>query len=139
MQAEGINPETDLAEIVDAGGHDGVVIAVYNGDCDAGSTFVDARSNVAEQFPDVMDVITVIAESPPIPNDTISFHPDLDSATVDALVAVFVDLASTEDGVAILNSVYSWDGVEIVDDSFYDGFRQTLEAAGMNIEDLIGE
>jgi len=139
MQAEGINPETDLAEIVDAGGHDGVVIAVYNGDCDAGSTFVDARSNVAEQFPDVMDVITVIAESPPIPNDTISFHPDLDSATVDALVAVFVDLASTEDGVAILNSVYSWDGVEVVDDSFYDGFRQTLEAAGMNIEDLIGE
>ena len=36
MQANGLNPETDLAEIVDAGGHDSVVTAVVNGDCDAG-------------------------------------------------------------------------------------------------------
>jgi phosphonate transport system substrate-binding protein len=139
MQAEGIDPATDLAEVVDANGHDGVVIAVYNGDCDAGSTFVDARSNVEEQFPDVMDVVVVIAESAPIPNDNISFHPDVDQATVDAIVAVFLDLASTDDGLAVLNSVYSWDGMEVVDDTFYDGFRQQLEAAGMTIEDLIGE
>ena len=136
MQAEGIDPETDLAEIIDAGGHDAVIISVYNGDCEVGSTFVDARTNVEEEFPDVMDVVTVIQESAPIPNDTISFLPDLDPEVKDALVAVFLDLASTEEGLAILDSVYSWSGMEETDDSFYDGFRQQLEAAGIDFEEL---
>jgi len=139
MQANGINPETDLAEIVDAGGHDGVVLAVYEGQCDAGSTFVDARSNVEETYADVMDVVVVVEESAPIPNDNISFHPDVDPAVREAIVNAFLKLTETEEGLAILNSVYSWSGMEVVGDDFYDGFRQQLEAAGMTIEDLIGE
>ncbi|MFV2044125.1 MAG: phosphate/phosphite/phosphonate ABC transporter substrate-binding protein, partial [Anaerolineales bacterium] len=138
MQAEGIDPEKDLAEIVDAGGHDGVIIAVYNGDCDAGSTFVDARSIVAGEFPDVNEVVVVIATSPPIPNDNISFAASVPASVRDAIVKVLLDMASSEEGLAILDSVYSWSGMELVEDSFYDGFRQTLEAAGVNIEDLSG-
>ena len=137
MQAEGINPETDLAEIVDAGGHDAVVIAVYNGDCDAGSTFVDARTNVAEDYPDVNEVVVVLQESAPIPNDTISIHPDVPAEDFDALVQTFLSLAETDEGLEILASVYSWSGMEVVEDSFYDGFRQTLEAAGIDIESII--
>ncbi|MEX1071630.1 MAG: phosphate/phosphite/phosphonate ABC transporter substrate-binding protein [Anaerolineales bacterium] len=135
MRAEGLDPEVDLLEIVDAGGHDGVVIAVYNGDCDAGSTFVDARTNVEEEFPDVMEVVTVIAESAPIPNDTISFHPDMDPAVTEALIAALLSLNDTEEGLADLNAVYSWSGLEATDDTFYDGFRQQLEAAGMCVGD----
>jgi phosphonate transport system substrate-binding protein len=131
IRAEGLDPETDLTEIVDAGGHDGVVIAVYNGDCDAGSTFVDARTNVEEEFPDVMDAVVVIAESAPIPNDTISFHPEMDATVREALVAALLALNDTEEGLADLNAVYSWSGLEATDDTFYDGFRQQLEAAGM--------
>lgn len=132
MQAEGLNPEEDLAEIVDAGGHDGVVIAVYEGNCDAGSTFVDARSNVEETYPDVRDVVVVIQESAPIPNDTVSFHPDLDQEMVDAIVAALQGVDSET-----LNALYSWESLDKVDDTFYDGFRQTLEAAGMSVEDLL--
>lgn len=137
MRAEGLDPEVDLAEIVDAGGHDAVVIAVYNGDCDAGSTFVDARGNVEEDFPDVMDVVTVIQESAPIPNDNISFAPAVDAETRQTLVDFFIGLASTDEGLELLNTVYSWSGMEVVDDSFYDGFRQTLEAAGVDFEELV--
>lgn len=136
MRAEGIDPEVDLAEIVDAGGHDAVVIAVYNGDCDAGSTFVDARGNIEEDFPDVMDVITVLSESAPIPNDNISFGPSVDEETRATLVDFFLGLASTDAGLELLNTVYSWSGMEVVGDDFYDGFRQTLEAAGVSFEDL---
>jgi phosphonate transport system substrate-binding protein len=135
MRAEGIDPEADLLEIVDAGGHDGVVIAVINGDCDAGSTFVDARTNVEEEFPDVMEQVTVIAESAPIPNDTISFHPDMDPAVTEALIAALLSLNDTEEGLADLAAVYSWSGLEATDDTFYDGFRQQLEAAGMCVGD----
>jgi phosphonate transport system substrate-binding protein len=83
-----------------------------------------------------MDVVTVIGESAPIPNDTISFLPDLDPEVRAALIAVFLELASTEEGLAILDSVYSWSGMEETDDSFYDGFRQQLEAAGIDFESL---
>jgi basic membrane protein A len=136
MQAEGIDPETDLGEIIDAGGHDAVVISVYNGDCEAGATFLDARTNVEADFPDVMEQIVVIAESVPIPNDTISFQTAVPAEIREQVVGVFLDLAATEEGLATLNTVYSWSGMQEVDDSFYDGFRQQLEAAGINIEEL---
>lgn len=137
LRAEGLDPETDLAEIVDAGGHDGVVLAVLDGTCDAGSTFVDARSNVEEDFPTVMDDVIVIAESAPIPNDTVSFHPDLDEEMVTAIVNALLALDDTEEGQALLNTLYSWESLDSVDDSFYDGFRQQLDAAGMGIEELL--
>ncbi len=137
MRAEGLDPEADLTEIVDAGGHDGVVIAVYNGDCDAGSTFVDARTNVEEDFPDVMDKVIVVAESAPIPNDTISFASDLPDDVREQIITALLSLTETEEGLAVLNTVYSWSGLERVEDSFYDGFRQQLDAAGMSIEDLL--
>jgi phosphonate transport system substrate-binding protein len=97
---------------------------------------VDARDNVAEEFPDVYDVVVVLSQSPAIPNDTISFLPDLDPAVRATLISQFLKIASTEEGLAILDSVYSWSGMEEVEDSFYDGFRQQLEAAGIEFEDL---
>lgn len=136
MRAAGLDPEADLAEIVDAGGHDSVVIAVYNGDCDAGSTFVDARGNVEEDFADVREVVSVLQESAPIPNDNISFGPDVDDETRQTLVDFFIGLTGTDAGLELLNTVYSWSGMEVVGDDFYDGFRQTLEAAGVSFEDL---
>ena len=136
MQAEGLDPEADLAEIIDAGGHDAVVISVLNGDCEAGASFVDARTNVEEDFPDVMERVVVIAESAPIPNDTISFHPNVSSDIRDQIVDVFLSLTETEEGLEILNTVYSWSGMQLTGDDFYDGFRQQLEAAGIDIEAL---
>jgi phosphonate transport system substrate-binding protein len=136
LRAVGLDPEADLAQIVDAGGHDGVVTAVYNGDCDAGSTFVDARSNIADEYPDVNEVVIVIAESPPIPNDTISFIPSMPEDVRANIVAAFLELAGDDASRELLNSVYRWDGLQEVDDTFYDAFRQQLDAAGLDITDL---
>ncbi|MCG8528745.1 MAG: phosphate/phosphite/phosphonate ABC transporter substrate-binding protein, partial [Opitutales bacterium] len=77
MRAAGINPDTDLSQIVDAGGHTSVVTAVYNGDVDAGATFVDARGSVEEDFSDVNERVVVIQVSAPIPNDGVQFHPSV--------------------------------------------------------------
>lgn len=134
LKAEGINPETDLT-IVDAGGHDGVIISVYNGDCDAGSSFTDARTNVAEAYPDVNEVVTIVTESAPIPNDTISFDVEMPADMMQAIVDALLALNDTEEGLAQLNALYSWSGLATTEDSFYDGFRQQLEAAGMCISD----
>jgi phosphonate transport system substrate-binding protein len=136
MLGAGIDPEADLAEIVDAGGHDGVVIAVYNGDCDAGSSFVDARTIVSDDFPDVNEKVIVVQETAPIPNDSIAFTPDFPADTRAEIVAALMTLNDTDEGVELLNGLFSWAGLIEIEDTFYDGFRQQLEAAGLTAEDI---
>ncbi len=136
MYEAGIDPEADLAEIVDAGGHDGVVVAVYNGDCDAGSTFEDARGLVEDDFPDVLEKVVVVQTTAPIPNDSVAFRPDFPAEMRDQIVAALLMLNETDEGVELLNGLFSWAGLVEIDDTFYDGFRQQLEAAGQTIDDL---
>jgi phosphonate transport system substrate-binding protein len=139
MRAAGVDPDTDLTEIVDAGGHPDVVRAVYNGDCDAGATFVDARTNVQEELADVMEVVVVFAESDAIPNDTVSFIPDFPEEMRTQIVEALLAMTENPDQLQMLNDLYRWEGLVEVDDTFYDGFRQLLEASGVNVEDFVGE
>ena len=136
IQAAGVDVNTGLAQIVDAGSHDASVTGVYNGDCDAGASFVDARSNIEEDFPDVMDVVQVIYVTADIPNDGVQFVPSMDAAIRDQLVNGLLAIAATEEGVAALDTAYEWTALEARDDSFYDPFRQILDAAGVSPEDL---
>ncbi|MFW5743227.1 MAG: phosphate/phosphite/phosphonate ABC transporter substrate-binding protein [Spirochaetota bacterium] len=137
MRAAGIVPEEDLDQIVDAGGHTGVASAVYNGDVDAGATFVDARGNIEEDNPDVMDVVKVVAVTEDIPNDGVQFHPSVPEETRSQIVDALLDIASTEDGAEALALAYEWTGLVERDDGFYDPFRQVLQASGMSVEDLM--
>jgi phosphonate transport system substrate-binding protein len=134
--AAGVDPDTDLAQQVEAGSHDNVVLSVYRGDCDAGATFVDARGNVADEFPDVNDKVVVVAESAEIPNDGLQFVADFPADLRRQIVAAFVELMQTEEGKAAMQKAYQWSEVIEKDDSFYDGFRATLNASGVDIAEL---
>jgi len=136
MRAEGIDPETDLTEIVDAGSHDAAVAGVYNGDCDAGASFVDARTTIEEDNPDVMDVVQIIHVTADIPNDGVQFIPSFPEETREEIVQALLDIAETEEGVEALDTAYEWTALERHDDSFYDPFRQILDAAGVSPEEL---
>jgi phosphonate transport system substrate-binding protein len=136
MRSQGINPEEDLDEIVDAGGHSSVVAAVYNGDVDAGATYVDARGTIEDENPDVMEEVRVIAISEDIPNDGVQFHPSVPQEMRDQIVDALLEIADTEEGQEALNRAYSWTGLVERDDTFYDPFRQVLQASGLDIEDL---
>ena len=136
MRAAGINPETDLDEIVDAGSHDSVVAAVYNGDIDAGATYVDARSRIEDDHPDVMEKVVVIEVTTDIPNDGVQFSPIVPDDMRKKIVAALLEIAQTEEGKDALKTAYQWSGLEEYDDTFYDPFRQVLQASGMSIADL---
>ena len=136
MRAAGINPDTDLAEIVDAGSHDAVVAAVYNGDVDAGATYVDARSRIEEEHPDVMEKVVVVELTEDIPNDGVQFSPTVPQDLQDRIVDALLRIAQTEEGKKALKTAYQWSGLERHDDSFYDPFRQVLQAAGLSIGQL---
>jgi phosphonate transport system substrate-binding protein len=136
LRAAGIVPESDLAEIVDAGSHDAVVAAVYDGNCDAGATYVDARSAIEEDHPDVMDVLIVLEVTTDIPNDGVQFIPDFPADMRDKIVDGLLAIAETEAGQEALDTAYAWTALEKHDDSFYDPFRQVLQASGLSIEEL---
>jgi phosphonate transport system substrate-binding protein len=139
IKGAGVDPDTGLADVIDADGHDGVAAGVYNGECDAGATYVDARTTIEEDYPDVMDKTRVIAVEPDIPNDGVQFVPEMDQELRDQIVAGLLAIAATEEGVEALDIAYSWQELTEADDTAYDPFRQILQAAGVSAEDLVGD
>ncbi len=137
MRSVGINPDTDLSQVVDAGGHTSVVTAVYNGDVDAGATWVDARGAVEDDFSDVNERVVVIQVSAPIPNDGVQFHPSIPEEIREPIVEALLEIAATEEGAEALEMAYSWQGLERHGDDFYDPFRQVIQAAGVDAAALM--
>ncbi len=135
MRAAGVDPDKDV-EVIFAGSHDAAVLGVYNGDCDAGASYVDARTSVEDEFPDVMDKVLQVEISVEIPNDGVQFAKDFPEEIKGQLVAALLKIIGTEEGNAAMDAAYEWDGLEEHDNTFYDAFRQLLDAAGITAEDL---
>lgn len=136
MRAAGIVPERDL-KIVDAGSHDAVVAAVYNGDVQAGACYVDARTRIEKDKPDVMEKVVVLEVSAPIPNDGVQFSPSVPKDMRDKIVKALLELVKTDDGKKAIQVAYQWTALTEKDDTFYDPFRQVLQAAGVKAEELL--
>ena len=139
LRGAGVDPDTGLAQVVDAGSHDAVAAGVYDGTCDAGATYVDARTRIEEDYPDVMEQTVVIAIEPDIPNDGVQFQSSIPQELRDKIVAGLLTIAATEEGAEALNTAYQWEELIEADNSFYDPFRQILQAAGIKAEDLVGD
>ena len=139
LRGAGVDPDTGLAQVVDAGSHDAVAAGVYDGTCDAGATYVDARTRIEEDYPDVMEQTVVIAIEPDIPNDGVQFQSSIPQELRDKIVAGLLAIAATEEGAEALNTAYQWEELIEADNSFYDPFRQILQAAGIKAEDLVGD
>jgi phosphate/phosphite/phosphonate ABC transporter binding protein len=137
MRAEGIDPDTDLAELVNAGSHDAVAAAVYSGDCDAGATYVDARTRIEEDYPDVMEQVIVFHVTIDIPNDGVQYVTGFPRALRDRINAALLKIVETDEGKEALETAYQWSALIERDDTFYDPFRQVLSASGLDIEDLL--
>jgi len=136
LKANGIDPDKDFAKTIEAGSHNNVVTQVYNGDCDAGATYVDARSSVEKDIPDVKEKVIAIATTADIPNDNVSFVKNFPADKRKQIVDALLEISNSEDGKKLLNDIYSIEGLKPADDSFYDAFRAELSKAGINIEDL---
>jgi len=122
-------------------GHPTVVRAVYAGGiCDFGATFVDARTNSAVQtdLPDVNDKVIVVYQTENIiPNDTVGFAYDVPAELRDTLTAALDKVSNTEEGAAAMKKLYSIDGLQAADDTFFDEFRVLLAASGIDVASLV--
>jgi phosphonate transport system substrate-binding protein len=120
-------------------GHPTVITSVYlspNGEiCDFGATYVDARTAVTKNFPDVNDKVQIIYISDPIiPNDNVSFASNVPAEVRQKITDALIEISSTEEGRTLLkNGGYDIGGLTKVDDTFYDEFRAYLDAAGYDV------
>jgi phosphonate transport system substrate-binding protein len=136
LQANGIDPDADFSQTIEAGSHNNVVTQVYNGDCDAGATYADARGSIEEDVPDVTEKVVVLAETTDIPNDSVAFIKDLPADVREGLENALLEISQSEEGQTALENLYSIEALEAADDSFYDLFRADLSKAGIDIEEL---
>lgn len=137
LAAEGVKVRT--AAFVQ--GHPTVVRAVYAGGiCDFGATFVDARTNTAIQtdLPDVNEKVIVVYQTENIiPNDTVGYAYDVPAELRDTLNAAMDKIAKTEEGAAAMRKLYSIDGLQATEDTFFDEFRVLLAASGIDVASLV--
>jgi phosphonate transport system substrate-binding protein len=136
LAANGIDPDADFSQTIEAGSHNNSITAVYNGDCDVGVSYADARSSIEDDFPDVKEVVAVLATTTDIPNDSVSFAKDFPADMREQIVNALLEISASDEGKEALNNLYSIDALVAADDSFYDGFRADLSKAGMDIEEL---
>lgn len=128
LKGAGVDPATGLAEILNTGSHDANVAGVYTGDCDVGGSYIDARTRIEEDYPDVMDVVVVIETFTGIPNDGVQYQVDFSRDLRDQINTALLAIAETEAGQDALDIAYQWGGLILEGDDFYDGFRQFLDA-----------
>lgn len=172
----GIEP----GERVEAGSHNNVVLAVYNGEAEFGTTFfsppaltggawsigdnpepydltveesfigddgnlyvgdvriLDARANVRETAPDIVDAVKVLRLSAPIPNDTLSFGPEFPAELQTQIVDALIAFSGTEGWAQSIGSedFYGWTSITPVEDSLYDIVRGQFDILGLTEDDV---
>ncbi len=141
-----IDYKTAFAETVNAGGHDKVIIAVYNRQVDAGATFgnsiesgapTDARTLVASSIPDVMEQVVPIAVTDPIPNDTVSIRRGLDPELTRRIRDGLLRLSESADGQKLLRDIYNINGLAEASDADYDSVREAARILNLDLEEQI--
>jgi phosphonate transport system substrate-binding protein len=100
----------------------------------------DARANVRDTAPDVIDQVRILRISAAIPNDTLSFGPEFPGEMRQQIIDALIGFSETEEWGQSIGSddFYGWDGLEPISDAAYDPIRDQIEFLGLSPEDLFG-
>jgi phosphonate transport system substrate-binding protein len=98
----------------------------------------DARANIREAAPDVVQNQRILAISPGIPNDTLSFGPDFPAELRAQIGEALVAFSATEGWAESIGSqdFYNWTGLTEATDAEYDFIRAMVAASGYSLEDI---
>ena len=110
-----------------------------DGDLTCGDDYIvrDARPNIADENPNVIQRVRILAISDPIPNDGLAFGPDfpadIQQQIIDAIQAFAAD---DPEGFETAFDAYSWDSVAATSDAEFDSIRAIVQALGVTVADL---
>jgi phosphate/phosphite/phosphonate ABC transporter binding protein len=99
---------------------------------------LDARANLREEAPDVIQKVKILGLTDAIPNDTLSFGPEFPAELRAQIEAALVAFSQTEAwGESIGNEdFYGWSGLDPALDEEYDVVRQLVDFLGITLESL---
>lgn len=97
---------------------------------------LDARANIRTEAPDVVQKVRILAISPAIPNDTLSFGPDFPADLRAQIEAALVAFSATKEWKNSIgnNDFYGWTGINPATDADYDFVRKMVAAVGISLE-----
>jgi|FLYL01.1.fsa_nt_gi phosphonate transport system substrate-binding protein len=97
----------------------------------------DARRNIREEAPDVVQKVKIIAVSDPIPNDGLAFGPEFPEDLKEQITQTLIEFAQNDpEGFQAAFDAYSWDSVNPATDAEFDSIRAIVQQLGITIEDL---
>ncbi len=99
---------------------------------------LDARASMREEAPDIIQQVKILALSPAIPNDTLSFSPDFPAdlrAEIEVALADFAETEAWDESIGN-QDFYGWTGINPASDAEYDVVRAMIEQAGLTLEGL---
>jgi phosphonate transport system substrate-binding protein len=98
----------------------------------------DARANIREAAPDVVQALRILVISPDIPNDTLAFGPEFPAdvrADIEAALVAFAETEAWKESIGHAD-FYNWTGLSPASDAEYDFIRSMVEATGLTLEGL---
>jgi phosphonate transport system substrate-binding protein len=159
IKRAGFDPNRFFSQTIFAGGHDKVVLAIYQGQVEGGATFGDefgndARQRVERQFPDVKQKVVVLEYVKPyIPNDTVSFRKGLDPELVEKVVKALFRIAQTSSGRQAIHELYQHEGYATYEDlvtkykvdrrefpsldAYFNPIREAVRTLGIDLTKLV--
>lgn len=99
---------------------------------------LDARANIRQTAPDVIDKVRILRLSSPIPNDTLSFGPDFPEDLKERIMEALYAFAKTDEWKQSIGSedFYGWSSIAPIEDSVYDAVRLQFRILGLTEEDI---
>jgi phosphonate transport system substrate-binding protein len=139
----GIDPVRDFKNILYAGGHDAIVLAVLNRKVDAGATYANSTDGSDTAWarylknPEDVKKIRAIAYSEPIPADNLVFSANLEERLGKRIEETFIELSHDPEGKKMLRDLYQIDGFVPATDKDYDSVREAFAIAGIQLKDAL--
>ena len=92
---------------------------------------MDARANVRDTAPDIVDQVRVLRVSQPIPNDTLSFGPEFPEELRTQIIDALIAFSGTEEWAASIGSpdFYGWTSIAPATDADFDIVRAMVANA----------
>jgi len=134
----GVVPSKDLAKAVFLGDQVAAVRAVIEKTVQAAACAEGTRNLARIQIPDLDNLVTVIATTPPVPGTTIAVRAGLDHALADRITQALLTAINGGDGRLAWRAITGADGIIEAQDPDYDFIRRAVELLGLDVEVLAG-
>lgn len=137
LKDAGVDPEKDLGESRFAGGHDASILAIQNGNVDAGASWDGQLDEMVEAGVVERDQLKIVATSDPIPKDPIAVRGDLPEDVKKRIQDAFLNATPETVGEESLGSEGAV-GYQEVSDEKYDPVRELVDELKLTEDQLLG-